>query len=243
MRPSDENQNGSTRPNLMSPSRRSAASEDSILASLERGPSSTRTHRGWLIIGGSAAAVLTLMIAWLAYGNATSVRALPPSAVKRPAAPPADNGMLNQSLPSISIPAPQSAAIIDEPAAEAPARPALVMLPREATPARDERTAVAAMPQEERVSRPAPAVKTIPVKPSAAPRQVAKTAKAAATKAGARKAKAPAPAPSPVATPEVDSDVALLSAILAHSTRHAAERAQQESCQGKKCAVKPSTQP
>ena len=225
----------------MSPSRRSAASEDSILASLERGPSSTRTHRGWLIIGGSAAAVLTLMIAWLAYGNATSVRALPPSAVKRPAAPPADNGMLNQTLPSISIPAPQSAAIVDEPAAEAPARPALVMLPREAIPALGERTPVSALPQEERVSRPSPAVKTIPVKPSAAPRQVAKTTKAAATKVGTRKAKAPAP--SPVATPEVDSDVALLSAILAHSTRHAAERAQQESCQGKKCAVKPSTQP
>lgn len=197
----------------MSPSRRSAASEDSILASLERGRPSTGTHRGWLIIGGSAAAVLTLMIAWLAYGNATSVRALPPSAVKRPAAPPKDDGMLNQSLPSISIPAPQAAAIVDEP----PARPAMVMLP--------------------------PVVKTAPAKPAVAPRQLGKSAKPQVRGVAARKPKAPAQASSTAAIPEVDSDVALLSAILAHATRHAAERAQQESCEGKKCPVKPSTQP
>lgn len=229
----------------MTPSRRSAASEDSILASLERGSSSTRTHRGWLIIGGSAAAVLTLMIAWLAYGNATSVRALPPSAVKRPAAPPVDDGMLSQSLPSISIPAPKAAAIIDEPAAE-PARPAMVMLPKEDLAEAEEPTPVAALPADERVSRPLPVPKTAPPKPAVAPRQVAKATKARAAKpegraAAARKQKSPATVPA--AAPEADSDVALLSAILAHSTRHAAERAQQEGCQGKKCAVKPATEP
>ena len=117
----------------MSSSRRPAASGDGILASLERGPSAARTHRSWLIIGGTAAAVLTLMIAWLAYGNATSVRALPPSAIERPA-PPVDDGMLSQSLPLVSIPAPQAAAIVDEPAApahsaEPSSRPAMVMLP------------------------------------------------------------------------------------------------------------------
>lgn len=220
----------------MTPSRRSAGSEDSILASLERGPSSTRTQRGWLIIGGAAAAVLTLMIAWLAYGNATSVRALPPSAVKRPAAPPVDDGMLSQSLPSISIPAPQAAAIVDEPAAE-PTRPALVMLPRAEPATADERMPLAAHPAEERAARPAPA-RVAPAK-HAAPRQAARANKPPAAK------KPKAPASSPAATGEVDSDVALLSAILAHTTRHAAERAQQEkeACKGKKCPVKPSTQP
>lgn len=221
----------------MSPSRRSAGSEDSILASLERGPSDKRTQRGWLIMGGAAAAVLTLMIAWLAYGNATSVRALPPSAVKRPAAPPADDGMLDQSLPSISIPAPQAAAIVDEPPAEA-ARPALVMLPRADLAAPGERLPVAAPPAEQRAARPAPAARAAPAK-LAAPRQAARANKQAAAK------KPKAPAPPPATSLEVDSDVALLSAILAHTTRHAAERAQQEkeACRGKKCPVKPSTQP
>jgi hypothetical protein len=247
VRPSDENQNGSTRPNLMSSSRRQAGAEDSILASLERGSSGTRAHRSWLIIGGSAAAVLTLMIAWLAYGNATSVRALPQSAVKRPAAPPVDDGMLSQTLPSISIPAPKAAAIVDEPTGDPTGRPALVMLPQEELEAHKEPAPVAALPQEERASRPALVVKTAPAKP-AAPRQVAKSTRAPAARAevktvAAKKPKAPVPAK--VATPEVDSDVALLSAILAHSTRHAAERAQmeKETCQAKKCAAKPLTQP
>lgn len=208
----------------MSSSRRPTASEDSILASLERSPSAARTHRSWLIIGGSAAAVLTLMIAWLAYGNATSVRALPQSAVKRPAAPPADDGMLSQSLPSISIPAPQTAAIVDEqPSAEASGPPAMVMLPEKEL-------------EIAKASAPVTAV----------PRQVAKANKPPAKRPAVRTTaakKAKSPAMPPAAGPEVDSDVALLSAILAHATRHAAERAEQESCQGKKCAAKRPSQP
>lgn len=231
----------------MSSSRRQAGGEDSILASLERGSSGTRAHRSWLIIGGSAAAVLTLMIAWLAYGNATSVRTLPQSAVKRPAAPPVDDGMLSQTLPSISIPAPQAAAIVDEPVADLTGRPAMVMLPPEELEAPKPPTPVAAPPQEERVSRSAPMVKSLTAK-AAAPRQLAKATKAPAARPEVRTAaakKPKAPAQPQAAGREVDSDVALLSAILAHSTRHAAERAQmeKENCQGKKCAAKPSTQP
>lgn len=231
----------------MSSSRRQAGAEDSILASLERGSSGTRAHRSWLIIGGSAAAVLTLMIAWLAYGNATSVRSLPPSAVKRPAAPPVDDGMLSQTLPSISIPAPQAAAIVDEPAAEPSDRPAMVMLPKEELEVPRDPAPVAALPQEERSARPAPVIKIAPAK-VAAPRQIAKSTKTPAARPQAKTGvakKSRAPAQPQAASKEVDSDVALLSAILAHSTRHAAERAQmeKESCQGKKCAAKPSTQP
>lgn len=222
----------------MSSSRRPAASEDSILASLERG-SSERTHRGWLIIGGSAAAVLTLMIAWLAYGNATSVRSLPPSAVKRPVAAPVAPPMLSQSLPPVSIPAPQAAAIIDELALDPPARTALVMLPPDEIAKSDAAMSVAAMP----------AAKPAPAKVAAAPRQTAKSAKPAAAKPAAAKAaprkvaaRKAKPAAPQAASADVDSDVALLSAILAHSTRHADERAQQEkdACQGKKCPAKPA---
>ncbi|NML61970.1 hypothetical protein HHL21_12955 [Massilia sp. RP-1-19] len=230
----------------MSSSRRSAGSEDSILASLERGSPGTRAHRSWLIIGGSAAAVLTLMIAWLAYGNATSVRALPQSAVKRPADPPVDDGMLSQTLPSISIPATQAAAIVDEPGAETASRPAMVMLPTEKLDVPETSAPVAALPQEERVSRPAPTVKPAPAK-AAASRQAARSTKSPAARPETRTAaaKKPKTAPPQAAGHEADSDVALLSAILAHSTRHAVERAQmeKESCQGKKCASKASTKP
>ena len=234
----------------MSSSRRSGAAEDNILASLERGSSSSnRAHRSWLIIGGSVAALLTLMIAWLAYSNATSVRALPASAVKRPAPAPLDDGMRGQSVPSLSIPAPQAAVIVDEPAVAVPAKPALVMLPREDIAEPEEQPAVAALPAQPRASRPTPAAKAVPVKPAAAPRQAAKASKPPSAKpatrvVAAKKTRAPAQSSQP-GTPEVDSDVALISAILAHSTRHAAERAQmeKEACVGKKCASKPSTEP
>ncbi len=234
----------------MSSPRRAGAAEDSILASLERGSSGgTKTHRSWLIIGGSVAALLTLMIAWLAYSNATSVRALPPSAVKRQAPAPIDDGMQAQAVPSLSIPVPQAAAIVDEPAAPAPVKPALVMLPREDIAKPEEQPATAVLPAEQRPARPAPVAKAAPAKPAAAPRQLAKpgkppVAKPAAKLASAKKPKSIAPA-AQAGAPEVDSDVALISAILAHSTRHAAERAQmeKEACVGKKCAPKPSTEP
>ncbi|WP_223467829.1 hypothetical protein [Massilia soli] len=234
----------------MSSSRRSAASEDNILASLERGSSSgTRAHRSWLIIGGSMAALLTLMIAWLAYSNATSVRALPASAVKREAPAPLDDGMRGQAVPSFSIPAPQAAMIVDEPAVAAPAKPALVMLPRDDIAKPEEQPPVAAQPPQERVSPALPAARVAPIRSAAAPRQAAKASKVPAAKpvprvAAAKKTKTPTQAPQSGA-PEVDSDVALISAILAHSTRHAAERAQleKEACVGKKCAPKPLTEP
>lgn len=234
----------------MSSSRRAGAGEDSILASLERGSSSsTKAHRSWLIIGGSVAALLTLMIAWLAYSNATSVRALPPSAVKRQAPELLDDGMRTQSVPALSVPAPQAAAIVDEPAAPGPAKPALVMLPREELAKPEEQAPLVLPPEEERLSRPATVAKAAPAKPAPVPRRAAKAgkppaAKPAAKVVSAKKPKAPAAAPQPNA-PEVDSDVALISAILAHSTRHAAERAQmeKEACTGKKCAPKPSTEP
>jgi hypothetical protein len=198
-----------------------------------------RTHRSWLIIGGSAAAILTAMIAWLAYGNATSVRTLPQSAVMHAVVPPPDNSMLTQSVPSLSIQAPQAAAIVEEAPAE---RPGLVMLPREqrevAKPAPEVREPGAA-PVREAPASSKPAID----RTAAAPKQLARPAKVAATQQPARAAAPKKAKVVPAATAEIDSDVALLSAILAHSSRHAAERAQQESCRGKKCPPKAAAQP
>ena len=104
------------------------------------------------------------MIAWLAYGNATSVRTLPPSAVKQVAAPPVDNGIPGP-VPSLSIPAPQAAAIVDAPEAEPDQRPAMVMLPPEQhggvkKPAAETRTAATVLPVEQPAFRPARARET-----------------------------------------------------------------------------------
>jgi hypothetical protein len=231
----------------MSSSRRPGASEDSILASLERGSSGARTHRTWQLIGASAAGVLTLMIAWLAYGNATSVRALPPSAVRQVTAPPGDNGMPIEPVPSISIRAPEAAAIVDERVVSE--KPALVMLPREDDSRENRQPEIVAKASSgPALAKTAPLPKRPAAKPApAASKQVAKSAKPAVNRALAR-APAPAPkkskrtTPASSATSEIDSDVALISAIVAHSSRHAEERAQHE-CKGKRCPPKSSTQP
>ncbi len=74
MRPTDENQSPSMRPNLMSPRRTSG--EDSILAMLERDPMrkrGTATASGgrlaWYGASGAVAIALTGMLVWLAAGN------------------------------------------------------------------------------------------------------------------------------------------------------------------------------
>ncbi len=117
----------------------------------------------------------------------------------------------------------------------------MVMLPPEEHETPPAIASVAVLPQEEYAVRQAAAVK-----PVAAPRQAAKASKQPPKRSDVRgiaAKKAKTPATPPAAAHEVDSDVALLSAILAHSTRHAAERAEQESCQGKKCPAKPPGQP
>ncbi|QNA99652.1 hypothetical protein [Massilia sp. Se16.2.3] len=80
MRPTDENQAASTRPNLMS-SRRSAG-EDNILAMLERDSArrnGTRVSSARLAWYGAAAALTGILaggVAWLAYDNHQTVREL-----------------------------------------------------------------------------------------------------------------------------------------------------------------------
>ncbi|MGZ8290185.1 MAG: hypothetical protein ACXWVG_03170 [Telluria sp.] len=271
MRPSDENQNGSNRPNLMSSSRRPAASEDGILASLERGSGTgaAQAQRSWLIIGGTAAAILTAMLGWIAYNNATSVRTLPVSAVKRtaPAAEPV--AMREEPRPDAvepPLPLPQPATIIDEQAtaaAQEPSRPALVMLPPEevsgdkASPPRPETVPPIEVPVPVTAPVLAPAPKPVIARAAEPVRKVEKPARSVAARAATVKTVAlrPTPRPAtarkakgnkaakPIMVPELDSDVALISAIVAHSTRHAADRAQQDNCEGRKCKAKAASEP
>lgn len=194
------------------------------------------------------------------------------------------------------------AAIVDTPAAPVgapvllaqaaqPSRlPPLVLLPaEEAGPKRTPKAAHATAQPKPAAGTPdqaraAPGSRSGGGKTDAAPRQVAKTNKAASSRPAARPdaaastrparksataapgrspAKAPAHrAPKNVATREkksstaattarpakphdaaADGDVALISAIIMHSSRHAAERAKTESaktCEGAKCPAKPA---
>lgn len=75
MRPTDENQSTSMRPNLMSPRRPSSSGEDSILAMLEREPARKRGGVPSVIrlacygAGAGLALVLTGALVWLAANN------------------------------------------------------------------------------------------------------------------------------------------------------------------------------
>jgi hypothetical protein len=221
VRPPDENQHGSNRPNLMSASRRAAGGEDNILAKLERdaprglpGMLSGGARLAWFGIAGLLILTLIGALAWLARENARVHRfplAVAPSRsapLPLPAAPAA----------SVVAAAAAPAAIIDE-APERAERPTLVMLPAAAPPLAIAPAVRPALPKPAALAAK-PAVRPVPAR--------------------ARKAQAPAAPPKTEAAGD-DTDIALLSAIIMHSSSHAAERAQQEAgtCPaGKKCAPK-----
>jgi len=227
VRPSDENQATSTRPNLMSGSRPGASrnGEDSILAKLERDPA--RRHGGGSALrtagygaGAMVAVALTATLAWLAADNGKPQPMLAQAA--EPATPPA----------AVVAPPEQAqgaAALIDEPL---PPPPPLRLL---------EGPRMAAPPEP-----PAPSPATVPDK-RPAPKAAAAAAGTAARSgpAAAARAERPAPKPRPQATrpaprpaqrparaaaqarrteAPVDSDVALISAVIVHANGHAEAR-------------------
>ena len=211
MRPSDENQPGSTRPHLKS-ARRPASANSNILASLERlankqhSKTAPRSNTAWLSAGALIVLGLIGTIAWLAHLNATTLRPLPVADAR---------GRPLPDTPAASA-ARLPAAIIDEPAERAillakAEVPPLVMLKPAPPPPRP--------PAPRMVERAAPAPQRTPVKKAAPPKPAAAPKKA--------------PAPAVKTEPEVvDSDVALLSAILSYSSRHAAERARTDEAKG-----------
>lgn len=177
MRPTDENQAGSTRPNLMS-SRRSVGEEDNILAMLER-DSARRTgsrisslRLAWYGAAAALAGILAGGVAWLAYDNHKSgaqlqagydaaLAQVPPTQV-----PPAAS-----TLPEPAADAPRTAVIVDESAPapqSAPAVPPLVMLPpHEVAAARTALQAAPALPAAAR--RTVPPLVMLPANDAASP--------------------------------------------------------------------------
>jgi hypothetical protein len=218
VRPTDEHQSQSTRPNFMSATRRPAGSSDNILARLERGGGARR--HGWsrkAKAGTVAGAVLILALVWLVLSLAQDnlqvhsprdvvVTAVAPSAV--PAAAPAASS--NTLEPAVAVKFDPPAADADDALVE----PTLTPPPLLA----------------EVVEAP------VPVKAPAPPRVVA-VSKPAPAKAPRTAPVRSAPPARPSAVPVVDSDVALLSAILINTPRHSAERARAEAAcnNDKKC--------
>lgn len=284
MRPTDENQAASTRPNLMS-SRR-AAGEENILAMLER--DSTRRAGGrissprlaWYCAAAAFAGILVGVVAWLAYDNHTTATALQAQVepVEENTAPASAPPLPPEPAPLQLAEAPQPGVIVDQPQDRPATPPPLVMLPPEdAGTARPPAPAAQAeAPKKEAAAMPKPASASVPASAVKKPEKIdkadttrlsGKTAKAdkavkmekvkkaeKAPRPSPRAAKPPAPrgavakadgsrrktAPGTASDAAVDSDVALISAIIAQSERHRGEREQAAPCTGTKCPAPPS---
>ena len=266
MRPSDENQAASTRPNLMS-SRRGAG-EENILAMLERdsarrsGARMSSSRLAWYCAAAAFAGILVGAVAWLAYDNRDTAGALQ---VQVQAERVAEEEVAAQPAPESPHPhtsaaapeAPAAALIVDQPPAAPP--PLVMLAPDGAAKARPAAPAKETAPvQASTAPLPPKAAPPLEAKPPKTDRQpvLAKADKAdKAGKPAARVAKAQRPAaakaaagargrvkplsPAP-AEPGVDTDVALISAIIAHSERHRGERAQPAPCSGPTCPPPPS---
>ena len=256
MRPTDENQAASTRPNLMS-SRRGAG-EENILAMLERDSArrpGSRMSGVRLASYGAAAALAGILaggVAWLAYDHRTAQELEVQHDLANVASPPAMADLAPPPSPPAAVTAPAPA--MDATLASAP--PPLVMLPpHEVEGAKPAPAPPAAHPVAERV-RPAPgkaevtapkgaarsaAEKKADKPPKLASRAAGKQVQARArTKAKARPDAAARPRKAAAAAEApVDSDVALISAIIAHSERHRSDRDAAGACSGPQCPPKP----
>lgn len=254
MRPPDENQAASTRPNLMS-SRR-AAGEENILAMLERDAARRpggRLSGMRLASYGAAAALAGILaggVAWLAYDNHKPAQDLHAGNEVTPAASPkvlADAGLppLPRPSPGSSpiVETPRAAVIVDETARRpdtlASAVPPLVMLPpgeaAGARPAPPAARPVQEAPRPKVAKSEQPAARTVP--PKKAEKKAEKPSQSASRGTKPALARAAAPAKNRVettartrktvtkpASAPVDSDVALISAIISQSERHRGER-------------------
>jgi hypothetical protein len=224
VRPPDENQPGSRRPNLMSTSRRAAATDDSILARIERDASRKRgggARRALWIAAGATVLLLIGALAWLTRENARVHKTV----LQPGAALTAADAITRVADAALPPPAPPTLAapIIDEPpdTVRVPVDPHAVLpplvklAPTRSVHASDKAAKAPAKSASARIAAP-PAHAT--ESPTAA------TSRAPARPAPPRLKKSPSP-PEPEASP-VDSDVALISAIIMHSSTHSAERAE-----------------
>jgi hypothetical protein len=252
VRPTDEDQPGLRRPNLMSSNRRSA-NEVNILDMLDRQASGPlprrmlrrllkRPARFWYGSAGLLICTLVGALAWLARdGGPAPADTLLAGSIKPAALAPevVTETVVNAPLEASAAEpaaAPDSAAagatIVElapqaEPEAPGPAAPAVpaALAPAQMLPQQQAagRIASHAAPHDP----PGPAVHALPAR--AAPRAGRSAALAHAEQAPPRNQRQPAPA-KPV--PAVDTDVALITAIIQHAS---ARQEAQEACDGKAC--------
>lgn len=231
MRPTDENQYGSTRPNLMSSSRR--GSEESILSMLERDSGrSRRWSSGRMTLYGAAVLIVAGLVgtlAWLARDN-PGTQQVEPTLVLKPTtmvamadvtAVPADTHGHAEGAAIIDSPEPPPLGTRTSTVADPP--PLVLVTPPDARPAPK---ASETVPDAAPLRVPAAAAPAKPAKTSVA-RPETPRARAAAKPASA--AKAP-PRRQPAAKKgkaaeraRVDTDVALISAIISHSGKRTPE--------------------
>ena len=249
MRLTDEDQPGSRRPNLMGSSRRSA-SDVNILAMLDGLGSRPRAKRTMLWYGAGGVLVCGLIgtVAWLAHEPAAHLDStmvaggLPPAPIVAAAASaaPAQLERVSETL-------------VASAAAQPAGRATIVNVDNETTPASASAAPVSETPAPtlriRPAPRPAPAVHTTAVH-TPAPKTVAahlpptRSGGASAHPAAAHanpKRSAPAikPLPAPAA---VDTDVALISAIIQHAAKRR-EAVEDSGCHDKPCGPRMPAQP
>lgn len=242
MRPPDEHQYGSTRPNLLSGARRRFEGDDNILERLERDSarhaSGNRSRAAWYAAAASLVLALIVVVAWTAFDNASTVHVMPVTRI------PADTGpaVVTTAAPD-PMPTPPIASVQRAPPV-APPEPVPASTASTASPS----GAIASLPPlvllpEQEGARKSGALAKPSTPPFPTP-TVTRTVSAARGGAAAQQQAVPpraAPRPSAVATrprspaaagwpndPPVDSDVALLSAIIIHDSAHADEKARLE---------------
>lgn len=240
MRPTDEHQTPSTRPNFMATTKRVGGS-DNILARLDRSGNGARArwpHAARAAWTGAAVAALALAAVLLCM---RAERAQSQRGAQLLVATPVNEAPPSASTPALVEPSleAQAAAQVE---AEVQAQVDAALAPR---PAAQPAAALAPVdPQLEAASlEPIPVlpmltdvVETAPAAP--APRAAARPTRArpapaakgmhAATARAAERPGAPPPPPASGHDAASDTDIALLSAILLHAPRHSAERAKAE---------------
>lgn len=169
MRPSDENQHRSKRPNLFSGANRPGGDEENILARLERGaaPASAYQPKGrarMLLLGGAALSILTLLgvLGLIINGGGSAPAAIPMEVAARPSAPPA---ALVQPAAASAAPA---AVVVDQFDHLTELAPSLVTL-APPTPVQAMAQPVRNVPVRQAFKRPAAAVKAHQAAPKPEP--------------------------------------------------------------------------
>lgn len=264
MRPTDENQDGSTRPNLLSGGRRRIPDDSNILARLERDSVrqalGNRSRAAWHVAAAALVLLLVLFVAWIAYQNTgtalvaptprTPVDMGPASAtIVTPASPwslpspPAPQQVPNGTPHMVPLPA-QDPQVHDH----SHPLPPLVLLERPSSVAKPPGSLIAPI-EPGRSAKPTIA----PVKATASePARGVPPVSVTMARSTPRLSATPRPrknAADDAPDSLVDTDVALLSAIIIHDSAHANEKAQLDavaSCARtieRRCARKASVNP